>query len=149
PPIGNQPKPYSVSPIFFFQREKFILFGKGNKKEETTSKGINWQILQNEDQLKEIINESNEKPVAIFKHSIRCSISSMAKRRLERNWDIAEDTLTIYYLDLITFRSVSNKIVDVFEVQHESPQIILIKNGEVIFHTSHSDISVEGLKEEI
>ncbi|MGB0931675.1 MAG: bacillithiol system redox-active protein YtxJ, partial [Chitinophagales bacterium] len=119
--------------------DKFL--GKGNKKDETTSKGINWQMLQNEEQLKEIISESSEKPVAIFKHSIRCSISSMAKRRLERNWDIAEDALTIYYLDLITFRSVSNKIVDVFEVQHESPQIILIKNGEVVFHTSHSDIS--------
>lgn len=128
--------------------DKFL--GKGNKTDETTTtKGINWQVLQTEEQLKEIINESHEKPVAIFKHSIRCSISSMAKRRLERNWDIAEDSLTIYYLDLITFRSVSNKIVEVFEIQHESPQIILVKDGEAIFHTSHSDISVEGLKAEM
>ncbi len=127
--------------------DKFL--GKGNNQDETTITGINWQVLQNEEQLRQIANQSFEKPVAIFKHSIRCSISSMAKRRLERNWDIAEDQLTIYYLDLITFRSVSNKIAEAFEVPHESPQILLVKDGEVIFHTSHSDISVEGLKAEL
>ncbi|MEZ4884724.1 MAG: bacillithiol system redox-active protein YtxJ [Chitinophagales bacterium] len=125
------------------------ILGKGNNKDETTAIGINWQILQNEEQLKDIANESFTKPVAIFKHSISCSISAMAKRRLERSWDIAEDALTIYYLDLIRFRSVSNKIAEAFEVRHESPQILLIKNGDLTFHTSHSAISVEGLKAEL
>ncbi len=125
------------------------ILGKNNKKEETSTKGINWQLLQNEQELTNIVSESSQKPIAIFKHSTRCSISAMAKRRMERNWDIAEDQLTIYYLDLIRFRSVSNKIVELFDVQHESPQILLIKDGTVTFHTSHSDISVERLKSEL
>jgi len=125
------------------------ILGKKNKKEETPTKGINWQLLQDEQGLTNIVSESSQKPIAIFKHSTRCSISAMAKRRIERNWDIAEDQLSIYYLDLIRYRSVSNKIVELFDVQHESPQILLVKDGAVTFHTSHSDISVEGLKNEL
>ena len=127
--------------------DKFL--GKENRETVSNTKGINWQVLQDEEKLKEIVNESFNKPTAIFKHSTRCSISSMAKRRLERNWDIEEEALNIYYLDLIAFRSVSNKIAEAFEVQHESPQILLLKDGEVTFHTSHNDISVEGLKAEL
>ncbi len=99
--------------------------------------------------MQHIIQESSEKPIAIFKHSTRCSISAMAKRRLERNWDIASDFLDIYYLDLIRYRSISNLIEITLEVQHESPQLILLKEGEVVFHTSHNSISVEGLKAEL
>jgi len=115
-------------------------------KKETPS--IPWINLTSEEELDAAIKQSFDKPVALFKHSTRCSISSMAKSRLERSWDLSEQ-VDIYYLDLISYRPVSNKIASVLAVQHESPQVILLKDGKAVYHTSHSDISVEGLKEEL
>lgn len=109
---------------------------------------IPWINLTSEEELEAAIQQSHEKPVALFKHSTRCSISSMAKSRLERSWNLSEQ-LDIYYLDLIAYRPVSNKIAETLGVQHESPQVILLKNGQPIYHTSHSDISVEGLAEQL
>lgn len=116
-----------------------------SKKNKTS---IPWINLTSVEELETAIQQSNEKPVALFKHSTRCSISSMAKSRLERSWDLSEK-VDIYYLDLIAFRPVSNKIAEVLNVTHESPQIILLKDGKAIYHTSHSDISVEGLAEQL
>jgi len=72
----------------------------------------------------------------------------MAKSRLERSWNLS-DQVDIYYLDLIAFRSVSNKIAELLGVVHESPQLILLKEGNAVYHTSHNDISVEGLAEKM
>lgn len=118
-----------------------------SKKEENNSSTIDWQILNSEEQLDQIINESSLEPIVLFKHSTRCSISSMAKTRLEREWDI--ENLKIYYLDLITFRNVSNAIESKLGVVHQSPQIILIKNKEAVYDASHSSISLESLKREL
>lgn len=106
---------------------------------------IDWIDLNSMEQLNEIVKESQEIPVAIFKHSTRCAISSMAKSRLERNWDMGE-SVKMYYLDLIRYRDISNQIAGQFNVEHQSPQIILIKNGEVVYHDSHSGIEQEVLK---
>lgn len=108
---------------------------------------ISWKNLDTEAQLTEIINQSHEKAVAIFKHSTRCSISSMAKRRLERHWDIDEQDLDMYYLDLIRYRSISNQIADTLGAQHQSPQLVLIKNGKAIYNDSHNAISVLDIKD--
>ncbi len=92
---------------------------------------MNWIALTEDGQLEEIKEKSNQQPVVIFKHSTRCSISSMAKNRLER--ETPADNILFYYLDLIRYRPVSNKIAADFHVPHESPQILLIKNGECIY----------------
>ncbi len=104
---------------------------------------MNWQELSSVQQLEEILKESENKPVFIFKHSTRCSISSTALSRLERMWDDVADTekLTPYYLDLIKNRDISNKIEEVLNVQHESPQLILIKDRISIYDTSHMGIN--------
>lgn len=70
----------------------------------------------------------------------------MAKYRLEKDWIIDEDTLEVYYLDLIKYREVSNYIAASFSVQHESPQALLIYKGECVFDASHLDINVQDLK---
>ena len=92
---------------------------------------MNWIALNNEEQLDAISKLSFTKPVVIFKHSTRCSISTMAKARLDR----AEqpDGVDFYYLDLLNYRSLSNKIASVFSVHHESPQVLLIKNAECVY----------------
>ena len=105
---------------------------------------MNWIYLTNEEQLHQIKANSNSKPQVIFKHSTRCSISSMAKNRLERS--TMPDGVDFYYLDLLKYRSISNKIETLFNVPHESPQVILIKNGEVAYDESHSGISMDEIE---
>jgi bacillithiol system protein YtxJ len=102
---------------------------------------MNWIPLTTPEQLEEIRIKSKEKPQAIFKHSTRCSISSMALSRLERSDTV--DYIDFYYLDLIAYRNISVKIAELFQVHHESPQILLIRNGECIFDESHYGITME------
>ena len=105
---------------------------------------INWNELTDLAQLDEIIAVSNEKPVAIFKHSTRCSVSRMALKQFENEFN-SSDKITPYFLDLITHRDISNEIATRFGVYHQSPQLILIKNGKATYNVSHSDIDAEEL----
>ena len=102
---------------------------------------MNWIPLTDDAGLEDIKKRSLEKPQVIFKHSTRCSISTMAKNRLERS--DAPETLDFNFLDLIRHRDISGKIADDFGVEHESPQILLIKNGNCIYDESHTGISME------
>jgi bacillithiol system protein YtxJ len=110
---------------------------------------INWIPLESEPQLASLVEGSSEQLALIFKHSTRCNISSMAKSRLEKAWDFSTEEIKPYYLDLIENRQLSNTIAEKFDVFHESPQVLLIKNGECIYDASHLDISVAELKEVI
>ncbi len=106
---------------------------------------IKWIPLESQDQLEQIAQLSYKTPCLIFKHSTRCNISSMAKSRLETKWDFKETEIQPYYLDLIAFRSTSDTIAEKFNVYHESPQVLLIRNGECSYDASHLDISVSEL----
>lgn len=111
---------------------------------------MNWQTLNSAEQLKEVIEESKSKPVVIFKHSTSCSISSTAKSRLERQWDTSElGDITPYYLDLLSYRPVSNEIAELLQVRHESPQLLLIQDGVCTYHASHLGISVDSIKKKV
>ena len=105
---------------------------------------IIWNQLTDLAQLNEITIISNEKPVAIFKHSTRCSISRMALKQFENEFN-SSDKVTPYFLDLIAHRDISNEIATRFGVHHQSPQLILIKEGKAIYSVSHSDIDAEEL----
>ena len=107
---------------------------------------MNWNKLTSSTQLNKIVERSKETPVLIFKHSTRCSISAMAKYRLEGDWDFSENDLVPVYLDLIAYRNISNEIAERFSVHHESPQVLLIRDGECTYDASHLDISVQELK---
>lgn len=107
---------------------------------------MTWINLTQEQQLDAIKEQSKAKPVVIFKHSTRCSISAMAKNRLER--ESAPANVDFYYLDLIQYRPISNKIADEFQVHHESPQILLIKNGECVYEESHNGIDMHDIAEQ-
>lgn len=108
---------------------------------------LNWIDLTDEAQLAEISQTSAQTPCLIFKHSTRCSISQMAKNRLERQWELSENALRPYYLDLLQYRHISNQVADVFRVHHESPQVLLIVNGECIYDESHQAISAAEIAE--
>lgn len=108
---------------------------------------MNWLALEKLEQLSHIANFEGYS--VIFKHSTRCSISMMAKKRFEQDWDSIPEGTPVYFLDLISFRDISNQIAEQFNVHHESPQMLLIKNGECIYETSHGEISAEDLAEQM
>ena len=108
---------------------------------------MKWNILSAEEQVAEIKKNSETKPQVIFKHSTRCSISSMAKNRLDKSEDA--NNADFYYLDLIAHRNISNKVAEEFDIFHESPQVLLIKNGECIYNESHMGISMHEILEQI
>ncbi|MBD0375771.1 MAG: bacillithiol system redox-active protein YtxJ [Flavisolibacter sp.] len=108
---------------------------------------MQWHQLTSEEQLQEIINKSKETPQIIFKHSTRCSISSVALHRLQKSEP--PNGVDFYFLDLLTNRQLSNKIADTFSVRHESPQVLVIKNGECVYDESHLGISMHDIVDQL
>ena len=104
---------------------------------------MNWIPLKSIEELNQIY-KSTETAV-LFKHSTRCPVSSMAKRSLEFDKDLIPVDLKFYYLDLIAYRDVSNKIVELWGVQHESPQVLVVKGDKQIYNASHSDIEMRDI----
>lgn len=122
----------------FFKR----LFGSD---EPSNRKDFDWVPLNDLQQLQEIITDSYQKTIIIFKHSTRCSISRFVLNSFENEFDYPKEKIEAYYLDLIHFRDISNEVARRFNVQHQSPQILVIKNGKVIFATSHENIDAGSL----
>lgn len=102
---------------------------------------MNWITLDTDAGLAQLIEKSATQPQVIFKHSTRCSISTMAKNRLERSTE--PDMPIFHYLDLITYRNLSNAIAEQFDIPHQSPQILVIKNGSCVYSESHSAIDMD------
>ena len=107
---------------------------------------MNWIPLTTEDQLLDIEKKSSSKPQVIFKHSTRCSTSSMVLNRLERSK--SSDAVDFYFLDLIQYRPISAQIAEKFHVAHESPQVLVIKNGSCNFDESHMAINMDEILEQ-
>ena len=104
---------------------------------------MHWIHLTDEEQLKQIINKSQIRPQVIFKHSTRCSISAVALQRLQK---VSQPSnIDFYFLDLLTYRSLSNRIADIFNVPHESPQVLVIRDGQCVYDESHMGISMHGI----
>jgi bacillithiol system protein YtxJ len=103
---------------------------------------INWTELREEAQVGEILEESKKQPVLIFKHSTRCSISRTALDRLERNW---KSEIKSYYLDLLSYRNISNQIAEYFSVEHQSPQVLIVKDGKPVYVSSHLAINASDI----
>ena len=120
----------------------------GEPKPNSNSSNINWIQLEDLGQINEIITLSEEMPVIIFKHSTRCSISRMALKNFENEYDLGE-SVAAYFLDLISFREVSNEIASRFNVVHQSPQLLLIVGGKSVYDVSHSSIDAQELRSKI
>ena len=106
-----------------------------------------WEELTEIDQIDSILEESKSQPVAIFKHSTRCGISKMVIKQFESSFDLEENQMKMYYLDLLNYRPISEEIAAKFQVWHESPQLLVIKNGSTVTHASHSQINTIPLEE--
>jgi bacillithiol system protein YtxJ len=118
----------------------------GSSEPTTNNSNVEWIPLTDLGQLNEITNKSTQTPVAIFKHSTRCSVSRMALKQFESEFNLTSK-VTSYFLDLLEHRNISNEIASRFGVVHQSPQLILIKDGKAIYNASHSDIAAAELKQ--
>lgn len=118
------------------------------KTDEGEQPEVFWSYLE-EVSFDEIEKESYKKPVILFKHSTRCSISRFVWNRFQQDYDIPNEKAALYFLDLLAYRSVSNEVAEKFGVIHQSPQIIVIKDGVVTYDASHDEIDVEKLKSQL
>ena len=112
----------------------------------SSSKSISeiWHKIESENDLNTAIENSNTKNVVIFKHSTRCIISKTVLKNFENEAENSNtENIDFYYLDLLNYRNISNEIDEQFNITHQSPQVILIKNEEAIYNASHDEISLE------
>lgn len=125
------------------------LFDKlfGSTTEAKQEKVLPWIFLTSVDQLDDIENKSYEKPQIIFKHSTRCSISSISMNKFVKNYSIDNEAVDLYYLDLLSYRDVSNEVGYKFQILHQSPQVLVIKDGKVIYDASHYAIQTDKILE--
>ena len=123
------------------------IFGKSKEEEGTNNSEIPWQPLNSIDQFERIKQESNSRPQVIFKHSTTCGISRMVLNMFKSSYSLSEGQMDFYFLDLLANRDVSNAIATEFGVMHQSPQLLIIKNGVVVMHDSHGGISEINLKQ--
>lgn len=104
---------------------------------------MNWIQVSTPEQVENIKSASFKKPQIIFKHSTRCSISNVVLNRFERSEE--NKGFDYHFLDLIKYRDISNSIAETFKVHHESPQVLLIKDGECIYDESHYAINMDDI----
>lgn len=111
-----------------------------NSSKKNEKKQLPWKLLTTEEQLPKIETLSNTKTQLIFKHSTRCGISRMVLNQFTEVYDLDLD-IDLYYLDILSCRDVSNEVGYKFQVMHQSPQLLIIKNGVVVAHASHGAIN--------
>lgn len=121
------------------------LFDKifGGSADEDSVSHVPWKTLEDTNKIDELIVLSHLKPVVIFKHSTRCGISRMVLNGFEQGYNLGEESIELYFLDLLKYRNVSNEVAQRFGVVHQSPQLIIVKAGEVVHHNSHGEIDVK------
>ncbi len=124
----------------------FNLFKKNTNK-INPSEEIKFHLLTDLQQLNTITEESTVVFQLLFKHSTRCIISKMALKNFESEFDFQLNNIKCYCLDLLNYRDISNTIAEKFDVVHQSPQIILIKDKTAIYHTSHESIDASKIIE--
>ena len=123
------------------------LFGNKDGSEKKQENQITWIPLTSLEQLEKIENNSASRTQMIFKHSTTCGISRMVFNRFGSGFDFEKNRIDPYYLDLHAFRDVSNAIAGKFQIMHQSPQLVIIKNGVVVAHDSHGGITGLNLAE--
>lgn len=121
------------------------IFGKMEKEQEQSN--VNWIPLTSLEQIEQIKEQSKSETIFIFKHSTRCGISSGVLRRFEKMFDESMKNVKVYYLDLLSYRNVSNEIGYSFQVLHQSPQLLVIRNETSVAHASHYDITNVNLQQ--
>lgn len=99
-----------------------------------------WNVLEDISDVDEVLQKSKERPQLLYKHSNRCGTCMFAKSEIEKRSEDIEERADMHFIDVINSREVSNYLAEKLNLRHESPQAILLANGKVIWHNSHSAI---------
>ena len=118
---------------------KNVFKSNNNLKEEATTK-VQWKPITSIAELDALSEASQSETVLIFKHSTRCGISKMVLRQFEKALNAADEKVTVHYLDLLNYRDISDEIAAKFQVFHQSPQLLVLKNGVAVADASHYSI---------
>ncbi len=113
------------------------IFNRKNKKPNADEQGLRIDFLE-EEQWQGLLDQSMNESVFLFKHSIRCGVSSMVLRRFEKQ--MRERNKNYYFLNILANRYLSNWIADELNIRHESPQLIVLKEAKVIAYDSHYNL---------
>ena len=124
------------------------IFGDKTSK-EVGETYLSWTPLVSVEEINTIKEISKNQSVLIFKHSTRCGISRMVIKQFDSLFNEENKQLKVYYLDLLNFREVSSKLSEVFQVIHQSPQLLVIKNGISVYDESHYEITKVNLSKYI
>lgn len=122
-------------------------FGKQDNDDSTNNSGLPWQLLESADQFRNLLKNSALVPKVIFKHSTRCGISRMALKSFEDGYTLNSDQASFYLLDLLNHRELSNLIASELNVMHQSPQVIVIINNEIVYTDSHHGIDIHKVEQ--
>ena len=107
-----------------------------------------WESLQSESEFKALLEQSDSTPFLLFKHSTRCPLSAMVKRRFEADWN-QDNHFKLILLDLIRFRSVSNFVANDLGIDHQSPQVIVVSEGKTLWYGSHHEIDARSIEQHL
>ena len=116
-------------------------------KSSTPISSFPWKEINSVEEFNEMLNAPTDKAKLFFKHSTRCSISSMALKGFEREWNVSSDDFELYFVDLIAHRDISNAIAAESHVEHQSPQVVVWRNGEVVYNASHHHIDAQKIQQ--
>ncbi len=116
-------------------------------KSSTPISSFPWKEITSVEEFNEMLNAPTEKAKLFFKHSTRCSISSMALKGFEREWNVSSNDFELYFVDLIAHRDISNAIAAESHVEHQSPQVVVWRNGEVVYNASHHHIDAQKIQQ--
>ncbi|MGY8969968.1 MAG: bacillithiol system redox-active protein YtxJ [Flavobacteriales bacterium] len=127
------------------------LFNKilGSKVKEEKETNVNWIPLNSLEQIKTIKELSKSETILVFKHSTRCGISGMVIKRFENLFDSSMNNIKVYYLDLLNFRAISDEVGYSFQAQHQSPQLLIIRNEVAVLNVSHYDITTVNIQKHL
>jgi bacillithiol system protein YtxJ len=118
-------------------------------KMDTGQESMNWSYISSRKDFKELLERSENQPQVIYKHSSRCSISYLSKQDLEGNMDTLTNIVDMHLLDVIEERDLSQYIAETLDVRHESPQVILIESGRVVWSGSHWEVKGDNIRSEL
>lgn len=93
----------------------------------------------------ELLAESCQRKIIIFKHSTTCPISERAYQEVKAFIQNSKDDVLVVMIKVIESRPVSNQVANDLEVKHQSPQVLLLSNRKVLWHTSHQSVTKDNI----
>jgi bacillithiol system protein YtxJ len=126
---------------------RFLISGGYFVMPETYEQSTNFAPVTDAGELDELLARSHDAPVILFKHSTTCPISARAHRQMS---ELSNDVAGRISLVIVQrARELSRRVAEQTGIQHESPQTIILRNGQAVWSASHFDITAEAVTQAV